>query len=77
MNMTTDTIARNALKLWRLMNDGTVWCYDKLKLVSRLSDIEINAALGWLAREDSLEIATDPVTSEDTFKVRRFWDIGL
>ncbi len=48
--MDTNLIARNAMRIWQLMNNGTTWCYDKLKRATELSDREINAALGWLAR---------------------------
>lgn len=60
--MDSHVIAKNAMELWQLMNDGTVWCYKKLKELSRLSDREIDFALGWLIREDSLEIKADPLT---------------
>ena len=73
--MDANVIAKNALRIWQLMNDGTTWCYNK-KSVSQLSDREINTALGWLAREDTLEIIPDPVTKEDSYKVRHFWDIA-
>lgn len=72
--MDSHVIAKNAMELWQMMNDGTVWCYKKLKELSRLSDREIDFALGWLIREDSLEIKADPLTMEDTYKVRHFWE---
>lgn len=74
--MDTELIGRNALRIWQIMNDGTAWCYNKLRQVSQLSDREINAALGWLAREDTVEISTDPVSKEDTYRVRSFWDMA-
>lgn len=74
--MDANVIAKNALRIWQLMNDGTTWCYNKIKSVSQLSDREINTALGWLAREDTLEIIPDPVTKEDSYKVRHFWDMA-
>lgn len=72
--MDSHVIAKNAMDLWQMMNDGTVWCYKKLKELSRLSDREIDFALGWLIREDSLEIKADPLTMEDTYQVRHFWE---
>lgn len=75
--MDTNLIASNATRIWQIMNNGTTWCYEKLKRVTGLSGREINAALGWLAREDTVEIIPDPVTREDTFKVRHFWEGGL
>lgn len=73
--MNTEMISRNALRLWLLMNDGTTWCYDKLRQTTHLSDRDINAAIGWLAREDTLEIIPDPLSQEDSFRVRHFWDL--
>ena len=32
------------------------WSYDSLKRKSRLKDKELGAALGWLAREDKIQI---------------------
>ncbi len=75
--MDTNLIARNAMRICQLMTNGTTWCYDKLKRATELSDREINAALGWLAREDTVEILPDPVTQEDTYKVRHYWEGGL
>lgn len=74
--MSTDTISRNATRLWKLMNDGTTWCYKKIRETTHLSDREINAALGWLAREDTLEIIVNPVSKEETYIVRNFWDMA-
>lgn len=75
--MDSNLIAKNALHIWQLMNNGTIWCYEKIKQATKLSDREINAALGWLAREDTVEILSDPVTQEDTYKVRHFWGAGI
>lgn len=75
--MEISLIARNATRIWKLMNNGSAWCYDRLKQATRLSDREINAALGWLAREDTVEIQPDPVTHEEIYKVRHFWEGGL
>lgn len=75
--MDTILIASNATRIWQIMNDGATWSYEKLKHVTGFSDIEIKAAIGWLAREDTVEIIPDPVTQEDAFKVRHFWEGGL
>lgn len=74
--MDTTLIARNAVRLWHLMNDGTTWCYSKLRQASQLSDRDINAAIGWLAREDTVEIIQDPVSKEESYKIRQFWEMG-
>lgn len=72
--MNIDVIGRNALRLWHIMNTGTYWRYKKLREVSHLSDREINAALGWLAREDTIEIKVDPITNSELYKARNFWE---
>lgn len=74
--MSVEVIGRNALRLWQIMNDGTAWCYNKLRRVSQLSDREINAAIGWLAREDTVEIWVDSESKEELYKVRQFWDMA-
>lgn len=72
--MDANVIATNATRIWQLMNDGATWCFDTLKRATGLSGRELNAAIGWLAREDSVEILPDPETKEDTYKVRHFWE---
>jgi hypothetical protein len=74
--MNVEAISHNALRVWQIMNDGTTWCYNKLRQVSQLSDREINAAIGWLAREDTVEIILDPESSEESYRIRHFWDMG-
>lgn len=71
--MTIETINRNALRLWKIMNDGTSWCYNKLRQISQLSDREMNAAIGWLAREDTIEISYDSESKEESYRIRHFW----
>lgn len=73
--MSIDSISRNATNLWQLMNEGSTWTYHKLKQTTRLSDREIDTALGWLAREDTLEIIADSISDEETYKVRHFWEL--
>ena len=74
--MSTGSIGRNATRIWKLMNNGAVWSYEQIKHSVNLSDREINAAIGWLAREDTLEIIQDPATLEETYRVRHFWDMA-
>lgn len=70
--MTIDTINLNALRLWQIMNDGTVWCYSRLRQESQLSEREIDTAIGWLAREDTVEITQDPDSAEEAYRIRHF-----
>ena len=48
--MNKSEIGLNAGKVWQLLSDYTRWSYGSLK------DKELGAALGWLAREDKIEI---------------------
>lgn len=47
-------IGENAGVIWKLLNNGERWEYDKLKAVSGMSDRDLNLAIGWLAREDKI-----------------------
>lgn len=48
-------IGENAGKLWNFLKDNRHWEYEKLKEASGLSDRDLNAAIGWLAREDKID----------------------
>ncbi|MBQ8674559.1 MAG: winged helix-turn-helix domain-containing protein [Bacteroides sp.] len=48
-------IGLNAGKIWHMLYDYGRWNYDELKEQSGMRDRELNAALGWLAREDKIE----------------------
>lgn len=45
--------------VWKLLSDNAHWEYDKLKHASGLSDRDLNAAIGWLAREDKIDFDID------------------
>ena len=46
------TIGKNAGIVWRLLDHNRKWEYNELKEATGLSDRDLNAAIGWLARED-------------------------
>lgn len=48
-------IGVNAGRIWTLLNDNKRWSYCDLKKVSELSDRDLNAAIGWLARENKID----------------------
>lgn len=58
------TIGNNAGIVWTLLNDGKRWKYENLKAASALSDRDLNAAIGWLAREDKIYFETDSNNAE-------------
>ena len=75
--MNTETMSRNAIRLWQMMNDGNTWNYRQLRQKSQLPDRDINAALGWLAHEETVDIIPDFITGEDQYKVRHFQEFGM
>lgn len=48
-------IGVNAGIVWHLLNGNKRWSYYDLKQASGLSDRDLNAAIGWLAREDKID----------------------
>ena len=54
--MNKSEIGLNAGKVWQLLSDYAKWSYGALKKKSGLEDKELGAALGWLAREDKIEM---------------------
>ena len=57
--MNKHQIGLNAGVVWRLLNDNKRWSYGELKKASGLADRDLNAAIGWLAREDKIDFDCD------------------
>lgn len=54
--MNKNEIGLNAGKVWQLLSDNAKWSYGTLKKKSGLKDKDLGAAIGWLAREDKIEV---------------------
>lgn len=54
--MNKRTIGTNAGIIWNLLSNNEKWNIDQLKETSGLSEKEIYAAIGWLARENKIEV---------------------
>ena len=52
------TIGKNAGIVWRQLSHNRKWEYNELKEATGLSDRDLNAAIGWLAREDKIQFET-------------------
>ena len=52
--MNKHQIGLNAGIVWHLLNNNERWTYCKLREASGLSERDLDAAIGWLAREDKL-----------------------
>ncbi len=48
-------IGVNAGIVWNALKDNAHWEYKKLKSFTGLNDRDLNAAIGWLAREDKID----------------------
>lgn len=63
--MDAQSIGQNAGKIWRLLDHNRKWEYNELKAATGLSDRDLNAAIGWLAREDKIQFETSQVDGHD------------
>lgn len=54
--MNKKTIGINAGIIWNLLNNNQKWSIEQLQNASKLSEKEIYTAIGWLARENKIEI---------------------
>lgn len=54
--MNKKVIGTNAGIIWSLLNDYQKWDIPKLCKASGLSEKEVYTAIGWLARENKIEI---------------------
>lgn len=57
--MNKDQIGLNAGKIWKLLSDNNRWCYNEIKKATGLSDRDLNAAIGWLARENKIDFEVE------------------
>jgi len=58
--MNKKKIGVNAGIIWNLLNDHCKWNINEIKDSSGLSEFEILTAIGWLARENKIEIEYCP-----------------
>ncbi len=55
--MNVQSIGENAGIVWRLLaSEHREWTYSEVKAATGLADRDLNAAIGWLAREGKLGI---------------------
>ena len=63
--MDAQSIGKNAGIVWRLLDHNRKWEYSELKEATGLSDRDLNAAIGWLAREDKIQFETGKKDGHD------------
>ena len=58
--MNKGIIGENAGIVWRLLNnDNRWWEFSEIERATGMDDKELSAAIGWLAREDKIQIELD------------------
>lgn len=63
------TIGLNAGVVWRLLSNNEAWDRERLLRASGLSECELCAAIGWLAREDKIEFGHDDARGCDIVRL--------
>lgn len=63
--MNVQSIGENAGIVWKqLASEHRKWEYAEVKAATGLADRDLNAAIGWLAREDKVYFETDKNSTE-------------
>lgn len=69
--MDKSIICRNAGIIWELVSsrEKDYWSYEELKAATGLRDRELNAAIGWLIRENDIDMDNDVPMGKERFYV--------
>jgi len=67
--MDKKVIGTNAGIIWNLLNNYQKWNISQLQEASGLTEREIYCAIGWLARENKIEIDITTDGSEDYYLI--------
>lgn len=71
--MNKKVIGTNAGIIWNLLNDYQKWDIPKLCEASGLSEREVYTAIGWLARENKIEIEPSIDSDEQFYLVVEYY----
>ncbi len=71
--MNKKLIGTNAGIIWNLLNDYQRWNISQLQEASGLSEREIYSAIGWLARENKIEIDISSDGNENYYLVIEYY----
>ncbi len=71
--MNKKVIGMNAGIIWNLLNNYQKWNIPMLCEASGLSEKEVYTAIGWLAREDKIEIEQPADDSEHYYLVMEYY----
>ncbi|MCE5177792.1 MAG: winged helix-turn-helix domain-containing protein [Porphyromonadaceae bacterium] len=71
--MNKKIIGTNAGIIWNLLNNNQKWSITQLQEASGLSEKEIYSAIGWLARENKIEIEKTADNKEAYYLVIEYY----
>lgn len=71
--MDKTTIGTNAGIIWNLLNNNKKWNARELAEKSGLTEREVYTAIGWLARENKIEIEKTPEQTENYYLVIEYY----
>ena len=75
--MNVRRIGENAGIVWRILNgENRKWEYREIKEATGLSDSELNAAIGWLAREGKIQFEEHGSKESDLLYIELNYYIG-
>ena len=63
--MNAEKIGTDAGLVWNALNEADALGIKQLKKITKLKDKEVFAALGWLARENKINIDDDPEDAKE------------
>ena len=75
--MNVQEIGTNAGIVWRLLNgNNREWEFSEIQEATGLSSRDLNAAIGWLAREDKVQFEEHTKEEEDRIYIALNYYIG-
>ena len=68
--MNVQSIKDSADKIWKLLHgENRKWEYQEIKEACKLSDRELNAAMGWLASEGKIQFESTRIGDQEILYV--------
>ena len=75
--MNVQSIKDSADKIWKLLHGETrKWEYQEIKEACKLSDRDLNAAMGWLASEGKIQFESTRVGDHEILYIELNFYIG-
>lgn len=75
--MNVQSIKDSADKIWKLLHgENRKWEYQEIKEACKLSDRELNAAMGWLASEGKIQFESTRIGDQEILYVELNFYIG-